>query len=84
MGDPRLNYQTGRFAASVEPLNVTRTKPNGPLNVSYRYQTSPYQVFERGGKMYKPERDPRDLISLSIREIAAEIKLTEVATRRIV
>ena len=25
MGDPRLNYQTGRFAASVEPLNVTKS-----------------------------------------------------------
>ena len=83
MGDPRLNYQTGRFAASVEPLNVTKSE-RGRLNVSYRYQTNPYQVFERGGALYRPQRDPRDLISLSIREIAAELKLTEVATRRIV
>ena len=83
MGDPRLNYQTGRFAASVEPLNVTKSE-RGRLNVSYRYQTNPYQVFERGGALYRPQRDPRDLISLSIREIAAELKLTEVATRRLV
>ena len=76
-------YQTGRFAASVEPLNVTKSE-RGRLNVSYRYQTNPYQVFERGGALYRPQRDPRDLISLSIREIAAELKLTEVATRRIV
>ena len=84
MGDPRLNYQTGRFAASVGVESIGQKSKKGPISVGYRYQTAPYDVFEKGGKLYRPERDPNDLIDKSIREIAAEIKITELTTRKMI
>ena len=84
MGDPRLNYQTGRFAASVGVESIGQRSKKGPISVGYRYQTDPYDVFEEGRSKYQPERDPNDLIDKSIREIAAEIKITELTTRKMV
>lgn len=84
MGSPRLNNQTGRFAASVRATDIALT-PRGYPSVGYTYQTDPYQVFEStsGSKFSSIERDPRRLIDLSIREIAAEMAVTRLFTRRV-
>lgn len=66
-----LNYRTGRFAASakVERLTVSR---EGYISAFYSYMKKPYQTFEPGFAQGKPaSRDPKLLISKSIREIAA-------------
>lgn len=66
-----LNYRTGRFAASaqVERLSQSRT---GMITAFYSYMKYPYQTFEPGFAQGSPEsRDPKLLVSKSIREIAA-------------
>ena len=75
MGDgnnPRvLNYRTGRFAASatVERLSESRA---GMITAFYSYMKNPYQTFEPGFRQGSPQsRDPKLLISSSIRQIAA-------------
>ena len=60
--------------------------PKGFPSVGYTYQRDPYQVFEEG--MGSPpwangNRDPRDLIDKSVREIAATMALGRFYTRRI-
>lgn len=82
---PRLEYQTGRFARSVEAVNMQQTRQGFP-SIAYTYQRNPYQVFEMGLGRFPwatPERDPRKLIDRSIREIAAEMLKTRIYTRRI-
>ena len=66
-----LNYRTGRFAASaiVETMSQSR---QGMITAFYSYMKNPYQTFEPGFKQGSPKtRDPKLLISQSIREIAA-------------
>lgn len=82
MGDPRLNNQTGRFARSVEVTDITQT-PKGFPSIGYTYQKSPYQTFEVGGKQGSVDADPRRLIDVSIREIAAGMALGRFYTRRL-
>jgi len=77
MGDPRLNYVTGRFASSVNVTDVTQTARGFP-SIGYTYRRNPYEVFERD-----PDRDPRKLIDLSIREIAAQFAIGRFYTRRV-
>ena len=72
MGSPALNYQTGRFANSVEVTDITRTGKGYP-SIGYTYMKDPYQIYEvpGGSPSYAtPERDPRKIIGQSIREIA--------------
>lgn len=72
-----LNYRTGRFASSakVEKLSESR---EGMITAFYSYMKNPYATFSAGGKQSIPAtRDPKLLISKSIREIAA----TQVANR---
>jgi hypothetical protein len=67
-----LNYRTGRLASSarVERLSESRT---GMITAFYTYMKNPYATFSDGGKQQNPRsRDPKLLISKSIREIAAE------------
>jgi hypothetical protein len=78
-GDSRrvLNYRTGRLAASakVEKLSESRT---GLITAFYSYMKNPYATFSDGGRQQNPKsRDPKLLISKSIREIAA----TQVGNR---
>ena len=85
MRDPRLNYQTGRFADSVRVETVNETTSGYP-SYAYTYQRDPYQVFETGignSKWASPERDPRKLIDMSIREIAAQYAIGRFYTRRV-
>jgi hypothetical protein len=70
--DPRiLNYQTGRFAASVNVERMSQSR-EGMITAFYNYMKNPYQTFEPGYKQGSPKtRDPKLLIATSIREIAA-------------
>ena len=74
-GDARnvLNYRTGRFAnsAKVEKMSISR---EGAISAFYSYMKYPYQTFEPGFAQGSPaSRNPRLLISKSVREIAAKL-----------
>jgi len=72
-GDRRdvLNYRTGRFAESVKLERLTQTKSD-MITAFYSYMKNPYATFSDGGAQQFPRsRDPKALISKSIREIAA-------------
>lgn len=65
-----LNLRTGRFADSVKIDRVTQSR-NGLISVFYTYMKNPYATFSEGGAQRSPRsRDPKLLISQSIREIA--------------
>lgn len=67
-----LNYRTGRFAASAAVERMTQSRA-GMITAFYTYMKNPYQTFEPGYRQGSPKsRDPKLLISKSIREIAAE------------
>lgn len=77
MGDGKsrnvLNYRTGRFASTVkvEQLSMSR---EGMITAFYSYMKNPYATFSAGGRQAIPKsRDPKLLISKSIREIAEQI-----------
>jgi len=84
MRDPRLNFQTGRFSRSVTVLDIAQTRQGFP-SVGYTYQKNPYQVFENssGSRFSGTERDPRALVDVSIREIAAKYGIGRLYTRRL-
>jgi hypothetical protein len=66
-----LNYRTGRFAesAKVEKMSSSR---EGMITAFYSYMRNPYATFSFGGQQSSPaSRDPKLLISRSIREIGA-------------
>lgn len=68
-----LNYRSGRFAnsASVERISESRA---GMVSIFYNYMRNPYATFSEGGKQQYPRsRDPKLLISKSIRELAMPI-----------
>jgi hypothetical protein len=72
-----LNLRTGRLAesAKVERLSESRA---GMITAFYTYMKNPYATFSAGGMQQMPRsRDPKALISKSIREIAA----TQVGNR---
>lgn len=67
-----LNYRTGRFAGSVRVERLSQTR-EGMITAFYSYMKNPYATFSEGGKQEFPKtRDPKLLISASIRQIAAE------------
>lgn len=82
MGDPALVNQTGRFAASVRVVDILKTAKGFP-SIGYTYMRAPYQTFEVGGKQGSQQLDPRNLINKSIREIAAELAMGRLFTRRV-
>lgn len=66
-----LNYRTGRFAASARVERMSESRA-GMITAWYSYMKNPYQTFEPGFNQGSPaSRDPKLLISKSIREIAA-------------
>lgn len=84
MGSPRLNYRTGRFANSIRVTDITETNKGYP-SIAYTYQRNPYEVFEWPGgspRLATPQRDPRNIIELSIREIAKGLINGRFYTRR--
>jgi hypothetical protein len=67
-----LNYRTGRFAGSVKVEKLTMSR-QGMITAFYNYMKYPYATFSEGGRQSKPtSRDPKLLISKSIREIVSE------------
>lgn len=73
-----LNYRTGRLASSarVESLSVSR---QGMVTAFYSYMKNPYATFSDGGKQSIPKsRDPKLLISRSIREIAKQLAIDKL------
>lgn len=84
MGDPRLENRTGTFASSVRVTDIVTTRKGFP-SIGYTYQKDPYQVYEStsGSRFASIERDPRTLIDSSIREIAAELAIGRIYTRRV-
>jgi hypothetical protein len=72
-----LNYQTGRFAESAKVETMSQSR-EGMITAFYSYMRNPYATFSFGGQQSIPaSRDPKLLISRSIREIGA----TMVANR---
>jgi hypothetical protein len=68
-----LNYRTGRFASTAEVKRLTISK-EGMITAFYDYMKNPYGTFSTGGNQeYPRSRDPKLLISKSIRQIAAQI-----------
>lgn len=73
-----LNYRTGRLASSarVESLSVSR---QGMITAFYSYMKNPYATFSDGGKQSIPKsRDPKLLISKSIRQIAQQLAIDKM------
>lgn len=65
-----LNYRTGRLAASAKVERLTKSR-EGFITAYYTYMKNPYATFSDGGRQQYPRsRDPKLLISKSIREIA--------------
>jgi hypothetical protein len=72
-GDSRsvLNYRTGRLAGSAKVESMSQSRA-GMITAFYSYMKNPYATFSEGGRQSSPQsRDPKLLISKSIREIAA-------------
>lgn len=73
-----LNLRSGRFAESVGVQRLTLGR-EGMLSVYYNYMKYPYATFSDGGRQEYPKtRDPKLLISKSIREIAAQAAVTRL------
>lgn len=73
-GDRRdvLNLRTGRFAESVKVEKLTESR-SGMITAFYSYMKNPYATFSTGGRQELPRsRDPKLLISKSIRELLQE------------
>lgn len=83
MGLPKLVYRTGRFAGSVRAVGLSENRDS--LTITYTYMRYPYQIFEvgSGSSLATPDRDPRKVIDLSIREIAREVTAQRFYTKRI-
>jgi hypothetical protein len=74
-GDRRdiLNYQSGRFAESVKVERLSESRM-GMITAFYTYMRNPYATFSGGGRQQFPRsRDPKLLISRSIRDIAKSV-----------
>ena len=82
MGPPRLSNVSGRFSRSVRATEITRTQGGFP-SIGYTYQKRPYDTFEVGGTQGSPDYDPRKLIDMSIREVAASFAIGRFYTRRV-
>jgi len=83
MGDPRLNYRTGRFSQSVRATDVSQTAQGFP-SIGYTYDKANYGQFENtsGTRFADIDRDPRPLIDSSIREIVMQLGMGRIYTRR--
>jgi len=73
-----LNLRTGRFAESVRVDRLSESKL-GAITAFYSYMRNPYATFSSGGQQSRPSsRDPKLLISKSIRQVAAELMITNL------
>jgi hypothetical protein len=84
MNTPRLVNRTGRFAQSARVVGVEQTRQGFPSFV-FDYERDPYNVFDRTvgrAPWNTPQRDPRSLVDISIREIVREMAIGRFFTRR--
>lgn len=66
-----LNLRTGRLAESVKVERLSQSRA-GMITAFYTYMKYPYATFSENGRQEYPRtRDPKLLISKSIREVAA-------------
>lgn len=66
-----LNYRSGRLAESAEVTSMSQSR-EGMITAFYTYMRNPYATFSQGGVQGSPpSRDPKLLISKSIREVLA-------------
>lgn len=73
-----LNYRTGRLAASAKVERLSQSR-EGMITAFYTYMKNPYATFSEGGRQQYPKsRDPKLLISKSIKEIAATKAITRM------
>jgi len=73
-----LNLRSGRFADSVEVQRISQNR-QGMVTAFYTYMRNPYATFSQGGKQQYPRtRDPKLLISKSIRQIAQQLKIQQL------
>lgn len=73
-----LNYRTGRLAASAKVERLTQSR-DGFVTAYYTYMKNPYATFSEGGRQQYPKsRDPKLLISKSIREIAETVAVNRM------
>lgn len=73
-----LNLRSGRFAESVKIENISQSR-QGMITAFYTYMRNPYSTFSAGGRQQFPRsRDPKLLISKSIRQLATELTITRL------
>lgn len=78
-----LNLRSGRFAESVKVERLSQSR-EGMITAFYSYMKNPYQTFEPGFRQGIPKsRDPKLLISKSIRELAAQKAVTKLRAVRV-
>ena len=85
MGAPGLENRSGKFASSVRATDISTTAQGFP-SIGYSYDKNPYQIFEQGAGKFpwaSRDRDPRRVIDLSIRQIAAQLLTGRFYTRRV-
>lgn len=78
MQRPNLEYQSGRFAKSVELKSLSRK--GDAIQAFLTYMKYPYQTFEPGFKQGHKGYDPRRLIDQSVREIATKLVKARLQT----
>ena len=67
-----LNFRTGRFASSAKVEKLSQSR-QGMITAFYSYMKNPYATFSEGGAQQFPKsRDPKLLISKSIRDLVTE------------
>lgn len=73
-----LNLRSGRFAESVRVDRLSESR-RGMVTAFYTYMRNPYATFSAGGAQQNPRtRDPKLLISRSIRELAQQLAVTKL------
>lgn len=73
-----LNLRSGRFAESVRVERLSESR-QGMITAFYSYMRNPYGTFSAGGRQSQPaSRDPKLLISRSIREVAQQLQITRL------
>jgi hypothetical protein len=73
-----LNLRSGRFAESVKVESISQSR-QGMITAFYTYMRNPYATFSAGGRQQFPRsRDPKLLISKSIRQLATELTITRL------
>ena len=82
MTSPRLVNRTGAFSNSVRVTDLMATSQGFP-SIGYTYDKYTYGTFERGYRQGSADRDPRRLIDMSIRQIAAQFAIGRFYTRRV-